>query len=65
MVRSISLHVGVLALLIATIHSLIWWGPLDSEWYYAIPPLFFAYLGLSLIIRRLPSTWRKRRAPDK
>ena len=49
MLRRIFFHLGVLCLLVASVHSLVWFALLTPQLYYAIPPIFLAYLGVSFI----------------
>ena len=50
MVRRIFIHLGVLCLLVAGIHSLVWFAQMNPDLYYAIPVAFLTYLGVSFIL---------------
>lgn len=61
--RQALIHVGVLCLILAVIHALVWFAHLDPDLYYAIPPLFVFYLGLVLVAPGIKRLRQGRRPP--
>lgn len=62
--RRVFIHVGVLCLILAVVHALVWFAHLDPDLYYAIPPLFVFYLGLVLIASAVKRMRQSRRPPQ-
>lgn len=48
--RQTTLCLGFLCLLVAAVHSLVWFAGITPQLYFVIPPVFFAFVGVVLII---------------